>query len=316
MEYRLESVTDARLVDIVRLARLVTGKRYSPDYYRKKYNTPLFNGKFYGYITYNAHNQPVSSVMALPFALQLPNGQSGIIYSLADAFTLPECRGKGMMTQMIERLMKTHGTQPGCVFLGISNQNTEPLVTQKLGFVKTHQMYYVTINTGALPLEAISRRLGLKALYHQWLEKKIQPFVVSKDIVLGNSVFSEGFGGMVHDQLFQQAKCYTFNRICQFDGIRSWLKFETGLLVGDVLLPDHCTQDQFDNWLFFLHQLSLRAGLRQIIFQTYEESRLYNLLRSRHTSGPSWAICLKTNDAALTPLLKQLRFVYADFETF
>lgn len=93
-------------------------------------------------------------------------------------------------------------------------------------------------------------------------------------------------------------------------------KFESGLLVGDVLLPDKCSDAQFAEWLSTLQKIARRAGLRKIIFQTCPGSRLHEKLSARFPAHPSWAVCCLTSDAAMQPFLEKMRFGYSDFDTF
>lgn len=141
-------------------------------------------------------------------------------------------------------------------------------------------------------------------------------YLAPQGLVLASSVQAEGFAGVLHDAAFFAYKSFTLNNLYRFDGIDSWLKFESGLLVGDVLLPENCPDLQFDHWLSTLRKIARHAGLRQIIFQAHPDSRLGQKLAARFLSHPSWSVCCLAGDAEMEPFLEKMRFGYGDFETF
>jgi GNAT superfamily N-acetyltransferase len=317
MNYTFREITPQNLADIVFLVKKVIGKQLSVAYYQKKYDTPQANGKYHGWLAYDAGGQPVSVAAALPTLVQLPDGQQLPATQMIETFTLPEHRGKGLMTTMVQKILDTHNAAGIGLFFGLLNQNNVHPFTKKLGFVQTHTMQYYAISTGAFPLEAIARRTGLSAWYNRWLKNRLLPYITSEDAtILPNSILQEGFAGVVHDAAFFAYKKFSMNRLCQFEGIDSWLKFESGLLVGDVVLPADCDQAQFDRWLAQLVLLAKKMGLRRIFFQTFEGARLDAFLQKNYVPQPSWAPCLLGTNTEMKASLYQFRFGFADFETF
>ncbi len=316
MEYQFKEITAQNLGDIVFLVKKVTGKRLSVAYYQKKYDTPQANGLYHGWLAYDTEGRPVSVAAALPTLVQLPNGQQVPATQMIETFTLPEHRGKGLMTVMVQKIIDAHRAAGVKIFFGLLNQNNVHPFTKKLGFTQTHTMRYYGINTGALPLEAVARRLGFTTWYRLWLNRCLVPYLAPAGSVLPNSALLEGYGGVVHNTAFLAYKKFSMNYLCQFEGIDSWLKFESGLLVGDVVMPPDCTQVQFDTWLDQLLVLARKTGLRRIFFQTFEGARLDVFLQKKHTPQPSWAPCCLGTDAEMQAALPQLRFGFADFETY
>jgi GNAT superfamily N-acetyltransferase len=316
MEYQFKEIAPNSLQDIVFLVKKVTGKQLSVAYYQKKYDTPQAQGRYHGWLAYDAADRPVSVAAALPTLVQLPDGRQVPATQMIETFTLPEHRGKGLMTLMVQKIVDAHLAAGVQVFFGLLNQNNVHPFTKKLGFVETHTMRYYAIETGALPIEAVARRLGWSKAYNRWLETRIAPYLAPVGSVLPNSALLDGYGGVVHDAAFLAYKTFTTNRLCQFEGIGSWLKFESGLLVGDVVLPTGCDQLQFDRWLAQLEVLAKITGLRRIFFQTYEGARLDAFLHKKYAPQPSWAPCCRASDADMTAQLPNLRFGFADFETY
>ncbi len=316
MEYQFKEITAQNLGDIVFLVKKVTGKQLSVAYYQKKYNTPQANGQYHGWLAYDPAGSPVSVAAALPTLVQLPNGQQVSATQLIETFTLPEHRGKGLMTVMVQKILDAHRAAGVKIFFGLLNQNNVHPFTKKLGFTQTHTMHYYVLRTGAPPIEAVLRRLGLAFLYKLWLKNRMKSYLAPAEMILPNSVLMEGYGGVVHNAAFFAYKIFSMNRLCHFEGIGSWLKFESGLLVGDVALPTNCTQAQFDIWLNQLLVLAKKTGLRRIFFQTFEGARLDCFLQKKHEPQPSWSPCCLGTDAEMDAILPQLRFGFADFETY
>ncbi|MCK6692242.1 MAG: GNAT family N-acetyltransferase [Thermoanaerobaculia bacterium] len=315
--YEFKRISMDNLGDMAYLVKSLTKKRLSVDYYQKKYQSPWIGKPFHGWLAYEkSSGQVVAVAAALPLRAVLPDGSTAPITQLTETFTLPAHQGKGLMTCLIQKTLEDETGAGVRLFYGLTNQNSVYGFVHKLGFTQVGQMEYYEIRTNTFPLEALCRRCRVPRLHRWWAEKVIASYLAPGDFVLNNSVLEEGYAGVLHDRSFFAYKSFSFNRLCRFAGVDSWLKFETGLLVGDVVLPNDCTDDRFEEWLSTLRKIARRAGLRKIIFQTYPESRLREKLSARLQPHPSWAICCLTSDAAMQPLLEKMRFGYGDFDTF
>ncbi len=316
--YHFKRIEPDNLADLVFLVRKVAKKRLSTDYYHKKYNTPWASGQYHGWLAYDAQNgQVVSVAAALPLRAELPDGRQVPLTQMIETFTLPEHRGRGLMTQMVNKILSEHKENGTPLFFGLLNQNNVHGFVKKLGFTHTGKMVYFQLKINTFPLEALCRRCHVPGLFHWWANRVLAPFFAPSDAPpLGNAVVREGGIGVLHDELFFKYKSFTFNKLCRFSGIDAWLKFESGLLVGDVGLPSNCTEAQLDEWLATLQLMARRAGLKQILFQTHPQSQLGQMLSTRYESKPSWSVCCLSDDEEMRPLLDKMRFGYGDFETF
>jgi len=315
--YEFKRITPENLSDVAFLVKALMKKQLSVPYYQKKYNTPWSDGQHYGWLAYEkSSGQAVAVAAAIPFYAVLPDGNTAPMTQLIESFTMPAHGRRGLVTRLIQKTLEDEIDAGVRLFYGLTNQNNVYAFVHKLGFTRVGQMEYYEIRTNTFPLEALCRRCRVPGLYRWWAEKIIAPYLAPGDFVLNNSVLEEGYAGVLHDRPFFAYKSFSFNRLCRFAGIDSWLKFESGLLVGDVLLPDKCSDAQFDEWLSTLQKIARRAGLRKIIFQTYPGSRLHEKLSARFQAHPSWAICCLTSDAAMQPFLEKMRFGYGDFDTF
>jgi len=315
--YEYRKIDRNNLSDIVFLVKKVAGKRSSVRYYLKKYNTPWSGGQYHGWLAYESSSGRVVSVAAaLPMYAVLPDGRSVPMTQMIETFTLPEHRGRGLMTQLVKKITEDHSNAGVRLYFGLLNQNNVHGFVHKLGFVKTHTMAYFCLKIRTFPLESLCRRCRIPRLFRWWAGRIIAPYLAYEGFVLENSVLKEGYGGVLHDSRFFAYKSFTFNRLCHFSGINSWLKFESGLLVGDVVLPDNCPDAQFDEWLLTLRGIAQRMGLRKIFFQTWPGSPLNEKLSARFQANPSWSVCCLAGDAEMQPYLEKMRFGFGDFETF
>ena len=315
--YDYKKIGPDNLGDLVFLVKKVAKKRLSTGYYRKKYHTPWSGGQYHGWLAYEKKSGRVVSVAAaLPLRAVLPDGSRVPVTQMIETFTLPEHRGRGLMTHLVKKILAEHKNTGTRLFFGLLNQNNVHGFVKKLGFTHTGTMDYYRLGMRTFPLEALCRRCRVPGLFRWWAKKVAAPYSAPEGFVLQNSAQEEGYGGLLHDARFFGYKSFTFNRLCQFSGIGSWLKFESGLLVGDVLLPENCPDAQFDEWLSTLRKIARRAGLHQIVFQAHPRSRLGQKLSARFPPNPSWSVCCLAADEAMQPFLEKMRFCYGDFETF
>lgn len=316
-EYKFKRLCPETLADLVFLMKTNAYKRVSRAYYQKKYSTPGAGGQYHGWLAYEKSGKlPVAAVAALPFYAAFPDGRTAPASQLAEAYTLSAHAKRGLMTTLIKKTIEDQHRAGVHLIYVFANQNSMYGSLNKWGFSRIGQMERFEQQVATFPLEALCRRCRLPGLFRWWAKRILAPYLAPKGFALENSVLAEGYAGVVHDEPFYAYKSFSFNCLCRFSGIDSWLKFENGLLVGDAMLPADCPDAQFDAWLSTVQKIARRAGLRKIIFQTHTHARLYEKLSTRMPAHPSWVICCQTNDAVLRPAMEKMRFVYGDFDTF
>lgn len=317
-QYEYKKIDFLNLSDVVFLINAVGNKRLGIDYLRKKYGAPGAEGQYFGWLAYDkSSSRAVAAAVALPMRGVLPDGRGVSMMQMVDTQTLPAHRGRGLMTRLMQLLLedlKSHGAH---LFFALANQNSVHVVVREpLGFTVSLTMECYLLDVSTFPFEALCRKLRIPGLFRWWAGKIIAPFLAGGGAVLENSALVEGYGGILHDQSFFTYKSFSFNRLCRFSGIGCWLKFESGLLVGDVLLPEDCPDAQFDAWLSTLQKIARRMGLRKIIFQTWPQSRLSEKLSARYRARPSWFVCCRAADAGMDLWVEKMRFGFGDFDTF
>lgn len=311
--YDFRPIAGERLADVAALVGRMTKKKRPTSYYLQKYAAPLSEGKCLGWLAY-ANEHPVSVVGALTFEAVLPDGARVPVAHIIESFTLPAHSGRGLMTRLIRKTMEDLSQQGVRLFYVLPNQYHGFL--NKLGFRQVGQMTWFELPVSVIPVEALCRRLGLNAWYRRWARHRIMPYRLAEGAILENAVLSEGFGGVVHDRKFFQYKTFSYNAFYRLAGVECWLKFESGLLVGDVSLPESLSNAQVESWLAALGELARRAGLRKVLFQAQPGTRLYKVLKTRLPPQPSWVVCCRTEVPEWQEFLPQMRFGYGDFDTF
>jgi GNAT superfamily N-acetyltransferase len=315
--YEFRPITPDNLTDVVRLVESIVKKRLSRATYQRKYQTPWAANARYGWLAYDAATgQPAAVVAAQALRLVLPDGTDAPVVHIVETFTAPAHQGRGLMTRLVRQVVEEHQSGGTQLFFGLTNQNNVYGFVNKLGFTNNGTMQYFQVKTGAFPLEALCRRVGLPGLFRWWARQVLRPFVAPAGHFLPNSVQADGYVGLLHNRDFFEFKQFTFNYLCRFEGIDSWLKFNTGLLVGDVQLPATCPDAQFDAWLATLVRLARRLGLRQVVFQTFGESQLSRHLARHYPANASWSMCCLGTEPGLQPVVEQMRFGYGDFDSF
>jgi hypothetical protein len=315
--YTFEKLNEDNLSDVSILVKARINKNHPVSYFQKKFKTPWSGGKFYGWLAYETTSRkPVAFVGALPLLASFAKGDFVHLANLVDAVTLQEHAGRRLMSQLVEKTVASL-VQDGIslVYVFPNQYSVQPLLND-LGFANPWHMEYYEVAVAALPLEALCRRCGVPGIFRWWAGRILTPYLSPKDHYPENSVLAEGFGGILHNKVYYDYKSFSFNRLCCFSEINSWLKLENGLLVGDVLLPENCNDVQFDGWLLQLKKIARLAGLRKILFNTYPGSRVSIKLSARYPSNASWPLCYRTQDPDMAVLLEKLRFCYGDFDTF
>lgn len=315
-QYEFRPIDDHSLADIDRLIFTVMGKRLGVDHYRRKYRTPRSGAACTGWLAYAKDSgQLAAMVTGLPLWGVLPDGRRVPIAQIEGTFTLAEHRGRGLMSRLVQLILEEHKRSGTRLFFGLPvRESLKSFV--KLGFAHTGSLVGYSLEVSSFPLEAICRKLHLQGLYRWWANKALAPYLMPPEAALPNSVLAEGYGGVLHDADFFAYKTLSFNRRCRFAGIDSWLKFEHGLLVGDVALPANCPDETFDAWLASLRRLARRLGLRRILFHVHADSPLGVKLAARFPGHASWAVIGMAGDAEMAPFVDQMRYCQGDYDSF
>ncbi|TNE52291.1 MAG: GNAT family N-acetyltransferase [Bacteroidetes bacterium] len=316
-QYLFRPINEDRLPDINRLVQQVMGKRLGVPYYLEKYNTPRkAENVAVGWLAYEKESERlVAMATGLPFWGVLPDGNRIPITQIEGIFTLPDHQRRGLMSRLVQHIVEDHrhsGTRLFFIMLIEGHLNS----FLRLGFTHTQTLNRFELHVSTIPVEAICRKLNLRKLYRWWARKAITPCLAPVDQVLPNAVLAEGFGGVLHDRAFYKYKTLSFNRVCRVAGIDSWLRFENGLWVGDVVLPENCPEEQLEDWLRQLRKLARRLGLRRILFQLAADSQLAVRLAARYPASPSWSVASLAGDAEMEPYIRQMRYGFGDYDTF
>lgn len=315
-QYDFRRIGLDNLSDIAGLVEKVSRKRQSLERYRKKYLTPWSSGRPSGWIAIQKSSGiPVAFYAALHLYCQFPDGSHAPITQFIDSFTLQEHRGKGLMSYMMEMILQEHRQCGTAFFFGLANPNSHGFL-KKMNFRHIETMNYFKLKINTLPLEAICRRFRILQLSRWWIRKVFKQYNITGKSSMDNSAIGEGHGGVLHNRQFFEYKSMSFNQLCTIAGIDCWLKFDTGLLIGDVILEKSCTEDKFNEWIKLLKRLAAYAGLHQILFQADPRSILGRKLASRMKPNPSFAVFCKAEGEVDPSKMNDMVFCYGDYDSF
>lgn len=315
--YDFVRINEDNISDMIKLLKLVANKNYAIDYFKKKYCSPRSFGQYNGFLAYEKKSGKIVSMSSsLPFYLKTESNEIVPTTQLMETFTMVEHRGRGLMTKMTKMIIEEEISKGTLLFFGLMNQNNVHGFTKKLDFKLLTTMKRCTIEIKTIPLEAGLRRLGLSPIYQWFAKSMIQSYLLTNVETIENSVNHEGGSGILHDKAFYDYKTFTFNHWLLIGGLQTWIKMETGLLVGDVIIPKDINIQSFSFWLESLKKMARNLGLRQIIFQFHPNSRLAEKMEQLISCHKSWSICTFSPDTINHDQFKNLRFTYADFDTF
>jgi hypothetical protein len=308
-EYRVERLTGDNLGALDELYAAVYGRRPEDGYFRKKYDTGYTGATWLGYIAYNAGNTVVAYYGVMPCLIRygtetILSAQSG------DTMTHPGFRYKGMFVElslMTFQLCRNEGVR---LLFGFPNQNSYHGAITRLGWKQTETMECFIVPVRTLPLAAAARRFPwLKPLYRLY-SRLVIGSREQKERKMPNSVLQDGYNGLWRSGSYMQYRTYSDNYVLDIGGATVWLKADSDLVVGDMVLG---TAD-FDIVLAALRRLAVCLGLRRILFQSCPGTGLYRKLAERYEGAASFPVLFQDLGSGLLP--ETIKFTFADIDIF
>jgi GNAT superfamily N-acetyltransferase len=282
--YRIERLNDARLADVQRLLREVMGKSMSLDQVRIKYDTAYTGHQHLSSIAYDGE-QPIAFYGAIPQVFKTTDGTWFVGCHLADCMTLEKYQRQGLhqrLGRQVYEWMQAEGVQ---VIYGFHSENTRRS-SQKLGWTEGKRLRGYAIEAARLPFAQASGKVpGLRSWQLSRLKKSMAAFAIPS-AGFPNSQAEEGTT-VKYSPAFFDAKAFHPNFWIQLKGVRFWLGVEAIVRVGDVHFKD---ANQFWEGLEELRRMCKALGYRQILFQTYPDSRLDQALGMRLKGFESWML--------------------------
>lgn len=306
--YRIERLTEERLVDMTSLHKAVYGKALASDFFGRKYNTAFTGVMYTGYLAY-AGDVPAAFYGVIPCFIDC-GGQPVLAAQSADTMTHPDHRGKGLFIKLAELTYELCYTEEILILFGFPNQNSLPGFVNKLDWQVAAQMECFIIPVKALPLERLANRFPfLKGLYKLYVMKVLKKHAAPQKGVI-STLITEGFYGLHRDSYYLGHKTYTESFTIKTGGTSVWFRIADGMIIGDIDIAANDLTDIIPRLIKIARQL----GVRKLQFQADRRSALNTFLKKFAEPIPSFPVIVKDLGTRLS--LDNMAFAFADIDIF
>ena len=301
--YRIERISADKLTHLLDLYKNAFGKKVSPEYFKKKFDTKIFGAEYIGFIAYEDDGCPAAYYGLYPCKVEL-GGSELLAATSGDTMTHTAHRGKGFFTRLAEHTYEL-AKQSGIVFaFGFPNQNSLK-GSVSLGWeYKGEMLRYYSFRTGAIPISRIAKKINLSA--------RIFGLKNDENSFFPNSHLIDGAGGVIHDRNYFLYKNYSEKGIREFNGARAWIKIDGALKVGDIELRKDI---ELKSCCRSIIQFAKRRGVPEVQFMTSAGTLLDRELSSLSKGMDAFPVGhfhFNTNGLDLS----KMRYGMCDLDTF
>jgi len=307
--YHVDRLSEENFTDLEKLHTVVYGSAPAAEFFPMKYDTTFTAVKYTGFIAYNNQQRPIAFYGVIPCFIRLAD-KIILAAQSADTMTHPEYRNKGLFVELALLTFQLCHDAGIKLLFGFPNQNSLPGFVNKLGWQITERMDCFIIPVKVFPWQKIFRKISLLNNWHKaYQQRQLKKYLIPQHGI-DNSVFDDGFAGILRDHHFRKYKTYTNTQVIKIGSSTVWIKIGSGLLIGDILTQPDC----FDNLMQQLKKITEKLGLKQIQFHASPGTALHHLFSSRFKSIPSFNVIFKDLEGN-TPINK-IKFTSADIDTF
>ena len=306
--YDVRRLDKQNLADVEKLHTAVYGRVPAENFFAKKYDTAFTGAEYIGYIAYDQQT-PIAFYGVIPCFLSL-NDETILSAQSADTMTHPNYRNKGLFVELAERTYQLCIDNGIRLIFGFPNQNSLPGFVNKLGWEITGLMDCFILETGKYSWQRVLRKLPAFTDRFVKYQQKLLNKYTEPSPGIDNSVFKDGYDGIIRDECFLKYKTYTNKQIVKTGGSQAWLKINNEMLIGDM----EVWPGDFERLVTHLKKLARKLGLNEIHFHTSGGTILHELFARQHKAIPSFPVIVKQL-IGYTPADK-IKFTSADIDTF
>jgi hypothetical protein len=297
------------LADLGTLFYAVHGRKVTPDFFSKKYDTGYTGVEYLGFIAYSQGHMPVAFYGVIPCYLCY-DGELLLSAQSADTMTHPAFRNRGLFVKlagMTVDLCKEHKLH---WLFGFPNQHSLPGFVNKLGWeIKANMDCFI------IPAKAgKTGKLLRKFSFLQDIYKRYQRSILDKNALATSAkpygLFANEGRGVWRNSEYILYRQYNCNRFICLSHALVWIKAGDGLVIGDMLVEP----EDFDATITTLCMIAGKMGLNKVIFHSTKNARLHALFAGRCIPIPSFPVIFK--DLSGGRANKDFSFTYADVDTF
>lgn len=305
-EYYIERLSADNITDVEKLHTAVYNRVPPRNFFFTKYNTAFTGVEYTGFIAYNKQRLPVSFRGVIPCFIQF-NDKIILAAQAADAMTHPDYRKQGLLAELAShtfQLCRSSGIE---VIFGFPNQNSYPILVNKLGWQPTERMGCFIIPSGSFIWQRLFRKL-LKKTYTIYKQKLLKKYILTQQAI-NNSVIADGYAGVYRDNNYRNYKTYTTTHVIKIGSSTSWIKTNNELLIGDIELAG----GNFDDLIYQLKKIARKLGIKELHFHASPQTTLHTLFAGRFTPIPSFPVIFLNLNAIP---IEKIKFTAADIDTF
>ncbi len=309
-DYRIDRLSSVNLTDLEKLYTAVYKKLPAAEFFSRKYDT-AFTGVIYtGFIAYDAAQLPIAFYGVIPCFIRFED-QIILAAQSADTMTHPQYRNKGLFVELALLTFHLCHSEGIKILFGFPNQNSLPGFVNKLNWQIIERMDCFIIPTGSFTMGRLFKKLPIiKKIHAAYCEKSLKKYLLPQQGI-ENSVFADGFAGVLRDYQYLKYKTYNITQVIKLDLATLWIKVGNELLIGDVSV----SSDDFDKLMTSLKKLSRKLGLKEMHFHSSPGTTLHTLFAEHFNAIPSFPIIFLDLACGGTPSHK-IKFTTADIDTF
>ena len=303
MNYKLERLSDNNIKDVLFLFNSVFDFKATLPYLQKKYDTSYTHAKHLTYLLYD-NDTPIAFYGALAQLFNF-NGKKVLGVHACDSIVMPNYQRKGIhkfLAGKAYELMKTEHVK----FVYAFHSEATFYSCKKLNWEEHKNFRCFIFKTGAFPIIKIAKRVGLKNLHKNYVNKYLKKYIATSFENSNSQSLSVDYS-----PAFFKYKCFTNNYIIELDNVKWWIKISSGIMVGDVNFNSE--EDLFKS-INSLKKLGRKIGCSEITMQAYPETILEKALTKKYDSFESWVLGVKKLDIDFD--ISGLSPNFGDLDTF
>lgn len=308
-QYVITRLTNDNLSHLEQLFKAVYGRKVSPGFYNRKYDTAYTGVTCIGYIAYSLQQEPIAYYGVIPCFVEYA-GRRVLSAQSGDTMTHPGHRYKGMFAEL-SRLTFALCRESGIrLVFGFPNEHSYPGAI-RMGWKETETLEYFYVSLQALPLAALASRWPFLQKWYQRYQRMVLASYITPLAGLPNSLLTQDAAGVQRSIPYLEYKKYSSTHVLQIGQAKLWVKIAPVLFIGDMEQVD---EDSFDDIIHALKKICRRLGIRRFSFHISPHTPLHSLWSARYAASRSFPALFQDFGAEIP--LEKIKFTLADIDIF
>jgi hypothetical protein len=228
----------------------------------------------------------------------------------ADTMTHPNYRSKGLFGQLSKLTFELCRELGIRLIFGFPNQNFYKAAVNT-GWKEIGALDCFVIPLKTVALESIAGRLAILKPAFQSYARHILGKYRLPDPGLPNSLFDEGFGGVLRDDRYLRYKTYSRTSVIEIGRARIWFKIRNGFIIGDLMGLD---PNNFPAVMGLIQKIAKRSGVKELQFHASRGTRVHALFAAAYPARPSFPVIFQDFGSGIP--LEKIKFTFADIDIF